>query len=128
MSYILDASALLALLLGEPGEARMREVLDDCFIHAINLAEVVTKLELSGVRSEEVVSSIAELHLPVDECFSEQQAVECGRLARITREFGLSLGGRVCLSAARSHRAAVLTTDRCWADLSDLGLSIEVIR
>jgi PIN domain nuclease of toxin-antitoxin system len=39
-----DASALLSVLLAEPGEDRVREVLDRSQMHAVNVAEVIGKL------------------------------------------------------------------------------------
>jgi len=44
MTYVLDACAMIALLLGEPGEevvwARLLEQDSACFAHSINLCEV----------------------------------------------------------------------------------------
>jgi ribonuclease VapC len=39
---VLDASALLALLLAEPGADKVQAVLDGVFLGAVNLAEVVS--------------------------------------------------------------------------------------
>ena len=46
-AILLDASAVLALLQGEPGHELVREALrgEDCAITAANLAEVAGKLE-----------------------------------------------------------------------------------
>ena len=38
---VLDASALLALILGEPGGDKVRSVLTNCAMTAVNLGEVV---------------------------------------------------------------------------------------
>ena len=38
---VLDASALLALVLGEPGGEKVQSVLIDCAMTAVNLGEVV---------------------------------------------------------------------------------------
>jgi PIN domain nuclease of toxin-antitoxin system len=40
-SVVLDASALLALLLGEPGLEKVRAVLADCSTTTVNIDEVV---------------------------------------------------------------------------------------
>jgi len=39
---VLDASALLALLLGEPGAERVKAVLDGALLGSANLAEIVS--------------------------------------------------------------------------------------
>ena len=46
-----DASALLALLLDEPGADRLRERQPDAVISAVNIAEVLAKLVSRGVAS-----------------------------------------------------------------------------
>ena len=38
--FVLDASALLSLVLDEPGHERVDRILDRSRIHAVNLAEV----------------------------------------------------------------------------------------
>jgi PIN domain nuclease of toxin-antitoxin system len=50
-----------------------------------------------------------------------------GRLWEQTRQAGLSLGDRACLSLGLRLGVTVLTGDRAWASLS-LSLDIQVIR
>ena len=47
--YLLDASALLAIILNEAGSDRVQEVFDNIQIHAINPAEVAKKLFQKGM-------------------------------------------------------------------------------
>ena len=54
--HILDASALLCLLFGEPGADRVERALPDAFISAANLAEVLSKLVDRGLDGEEILS------------------------------------------------------------------------
>ena len=42
--FVLDASALLSILLDERGHQHVHEILDRSRIHAVNLAEVVGPL------------------------------------------------------------------------------------
>jgi PIN domain nuclease of toxin-antitoxin system len=51
---ILDASALLALLLGEPGGAAVQAVLVDSAMSMVNLAEVVGHFARHGVADPEI--------------------------------------------------------------------------
>ena len=39
--FVLDASALLSILLDEPGQDRVNQIVDRSRIHAVNLAEVI---------------------------------------------------------------------------------------
>jgi PIN domain nuclease of toxin-antitoxin system len=41
---------------------------------------------------------------------------------------GLSLGDRPCLTTARLMRRRVLTAERKWGELPDLGIAIQMIR
>lgn len=124
--FVLDASAVLAYVNGEPGNALVGKILDQAVISAVNLAEVLTKLvELE----EDVETSYTDLHdmgLAVV-AFDDLLAVETGRLREPTRRMGLSLGDRACLATAQRLGAIAVTTDRAWAEL-DLPISVEVIR
>jgi ribonuclease VapC len=50
--YVLDASALLALVHGEPGAERVRAALGQAVISAINLAEVVGRLASTALTAD----------------------------------------------------------------------------
>lgn len=116
--YLLDSSAVLALLGNEPGADRVVPLLPDSAITTINLAEVVKKLRERSVSVEEVREIIDELQIPLEHGpLDHVQAIELGDFAALGRPAGLSMGDAVCLTvAARSGRTAV-TTDRKWKDL-----------
>jgi ribonuclease VapC len=124
--FVLDASALLALIQAEPGSERVARVLDSAVISAINLAEVVTRLADHGVPGEAIRRQLARLDLgvvPVD----EDLAYAAGLLRPATRAFGLSLGDRVCIELARRLAATALTTDRAWVRF-EMGVAVELVR
>lgn len=102
---MLDASALLALLLGETGADRVRAALDGAIMGAVNLAEVVGHyVRLGAGRSD-----IEILLRPLPICVAQIDAAlsyDAGMLRRITLERGLSLGDRYCL-ALRSERTSL---------------------
>jgi len=50
-NYVLDASAILALLNNEPGSDQVTNVLTEAVISSVNLSEVVARLADSGVSS-----------------------------------------------------------------------------
>jgi PIN domain nuclease of toxin-antitoxin system len=124
--YVLDASALLALLLGEPGAEAVVDLLPAAVIGAVNLSEVVAKLQDRGVPDAEIERDLAELDLPVIP-FDEGQAMAAGKLRARTRSLGLSLGDRACLTLAMARGAAAVTTDRAWGSL-DLGAKLVLAR
>jgi PIN domain nuclease of toxin-antitoxin system len=129
--YILDASALLTVLLGEPGQERVLEILDRSFIHSINVAEVIARLIRSGVPPKTAESAVEELQLETEQAFID--AAACGELLGTRRDLGLSLGDCVCLATAARTGAIAVTADRAWSKLSGTKLRgrpmrVEVIR
>lgn len=126
MTTVLDASALIALVKGEPGAHRVAECLDEALISAVNWSEVVASL----MRRPEIPGQLAlatETLAGRVVAFDAGQAETSGRLLPLTRHLGLSLGDRCCLALARSVGVPVMTADRAWAVL-DVGVAIEVIR
>jgi ribonuclease VapC len=124
----LDASALLARLLREPGMDRVDEALRDAVMCTVNLAEVVGYFARQGVEPEAIRVLLADLpiaYVAPDEAL----AIEAGLMLTTTRKAGLSLGDRFCLALARATKATALTADRAWKDLSgELGVEVELIR
>jgi PIN domain nuclease of toxin-antitoxin system len=125
---VLDASALLCLVLGEAGARRVTAALEagGCWISAINLSEAAAKLDEAGVPIDEIARLSPGLRLHV-EPFDEKQAIACAQLRKLTRSLGLSLGDRACLQLAMAHGAVALTADRAWAK-ARVGAKIEVLR
>lgn len=115
--YVLDASALLAVMLGEIGADAVSEVLDRALIGAVNLSEVVAKLQDRGVPDDAIDQSLADLTLTVVP-FDQRQAVCAGKLRSAIKSVGLSLGDRACLSLAQTVGAIAITTDQAWSKLS----------
>ena len=123
---VLDASALLALLDGEPGQEVVAPLLPGAVIGSVNLAEVVGKLAERGMPEAEIREALDGLALevhPVDETL----AYATGVLRPGTREHGLSLGDRACLALAATLGLPAYTADRVWAQL-DLDVEVRLIR
>jgi ribonuclease VapC len=119
---LLDASALLALVLNERGADRVEAMLDSAAIHAVNFAEVVTKLLQKGVPAEEARRVAEEMALDIYEDFGALQAASCGELHASTRALGLGLGDCVCLTVAAWKGMTAVTCDRKWLDLQGRSL------
>jgi ribonuclease VapC len=124
--YVLDASALLALLNAETGSDLVQDLLPDASISTVNLAEVVTRLSAVGMPENDIRNTLTLLGLDVIP-FDEEQAYLTGFYYSYGRVYGLSLGDRACLASARTSAATAVTADRAWEDL-DLGIEIKFIR
>lgn len=127
ISYVLDASALLALLFGEPGAERVEVLLHTASISAANWSEVVAKLIDKGLPADEAVHDLSELDVVVVPV-SREHAELAGTLRATTRSAGLSLGDRLSLALAVQMNATVLTSDRAWDRLGAAEPKIELIR
>jgi PIN domain nuclease of toxin-antitoxin system len=124
--YVLDASALLAAMLGERGTETVEAHFADACISTVNLSEVVAKLTERGVPAASILESLSDLDLDVRD-FDTAQALRAGTLRNATRIKGLSLGDRACLALAGELKAIALTTDAAWTEF-DLGIAIELAR
>ena len=124
--YVLDASALLAAMLGERGARTVTEHFADACISTVNLAEVVTKLAERGVPADVIAESLGDLDLDIRD-FDPTQAMRTGILRQATKAKGLSLGDRACLALAAELKATALTTDVVWTEL-DLGIAVKLAR
>jgi PIN domain nuclease of toxin-antitoxin system len=124
--YVLDASAVLALLDAEPGADKVAEVLVDAIIGTVNLAEVHTKLMERGQSGRQALAEILSIVGEVAP-FTEEHAAITGSLRTSTMHLGLSLGDRACLALGIALGAEVYTAERLWAQLQ-LPCSIHLIR
>jgi PIN domain nuclease of toxin-antitoxin system len=123
---VLDASALLAALAGEPGAAIVEKHLEHASMSAVNLSEVVAVLSRRGVPADRVREALEPLDLDLHP-FDATDAWSSGELARVTKNAGLSLGDRACLALGKRLARPVVTADRSWRDLK-AGVKVIVIR
>lgn len=125
---VLDASAVLALLLGEPGAKRVATALDDARIGAVNLAEIVSYYAKLGVARSDIEAMLRPLPVrvvPID----AELSYAAGMLRTLTLERGLSLGDRYCLALAKRDSVPALTAERRWPEIADAaGVEVELIR
>jgi len=126
VTTVFDSSALLAIAFGENGADVAAQALDGAVISAVNAAEVVTRYVDRGSSPDQARRWFEDFGLAVRP-FDEVLAMQTGSLREKTREHGLSLGDRACLSLAMRENASVVTADRSWASL-DLDLDVQLIR
>jgi ribonuclease VapC len=127
-TLVLDASVILASILGEPGGDEVFDHIEESVVSAVNVAEVYTYAAVHHFPTEAIDAFFSETGIAVL-AHDYEQAVATGKLASVTRKAGLSLGDRACLALAQQKQAEVLTADRPWAAFSDgLGLKIRLLR
>lgn len=127
---VLDSSAVLAGLYGEPGAAAVLQALAsdevEVVVSSVNLCEVVTKLIQAGATAAQISTSTDQLHAHCID-FDSHQALAAGEMVAKTRRLGLSLGDRACLTLAISRGATAWTTDAVWKKL-DIGVKVRLLR
>lgn len=129
MACVLDASALLAFLLEEPGQQAVADAIDEgAAVCAGNLAEVVTVLVRGGTPVDRATKVVSNLPITCHD-LDFDLALQCGALFAATRSAGLSLGDRMCLALALREGIPALTADRAWSAIAPaIGAEVKVIR
>jgi PIN domain nuclease of toxin-antitoxin system len=142
---VLDASALLAYWLDEPGAPVVERAIADhgAVVSAPNFAEALSKVidarpalantlpDPAPRTTSETAATVPDMPMAggaiVVEPFTLQDAVLCAKLRPVTKSVGLSLGDRACLALARRLGAPALTADGAWVKL-DVGVAVTLIR
>jgi ribonuclease VapC len=118
MTVVLDASALIAMIKGEKGSAKVAAVIAEARVSSVNYAEMVTHFIHAGMPEREVDAMLDPLPLtvvPVDKVLAQI----AGRLRAMTAEAGLSLGDRFCLALAQRDGLPAWTSDQNWKKIAD---------
>ena len=124
--WVLDASAVLALMRAEPGAEVVVEALPRAAIAAVNAAEVVARLVREGVAPDVARLAVINLGCPIL-AIDAELGLRAGELAAAADARRLSLGDRCCLALAEREGAPALTADPSWADLG-LPVAVTLIR
>jgi ribonuclease VapC len=129
---VFDASAVLAMILKEPGGERVEKVLDAAgqgptmriAISSVNWCEVLTKLQRSpaSLTPEELAGILSGVEVVAFERSDAELAARLNSPAPF-----ISLGDRACLALAHSRKATAWTTDRIWKQVK-AGVSVETLR
>jgi len=127
IEYILDSTALIALVGSESGSQRIADLLENSAVSAVNLAETANKLLEKGFSQAEVRESLAKLELKVED-WSEAMAYRSAEFTQYNKSHGLSLGDRACLTLAKHLHATAVTSDRTWSRKPSLGVPIMIFR
>jgi ribonuclease VapC len=128
VSVVLDASALIAMLKGEKGSAKVAGAIAGARVTSVNYAEVVSHFIHAGMPAPEVDAMLQPL--PMDVVAADSAlATLAGRLRAVTANAGLSLGDRFCLALAQREGLPAWTSDRNWKTIeSAAGVKVVAIR
>lgn len=126
MNFILDASAMLALVMRENGAALVAEVTRESELLIVNHCEVLSKIAKEGGDYQRTHDLIVRLGIEIVP-FSLDHSIEAARLRPLTIGLGLSLGDRACLAHGRLRALPILTSDHRMAE-ANIGLDIRMIR
>lgn len=132
-SVVLDASAVLAMILKEPGGDRVEGLLDrldagargiHIAISAVNWCEILTRLEraqiaMTGERLTSILSGVEVVPL------GKPEAETTASYARL--DASLAIGDRACIALAAQRRAIAWTADKTWAR-AKLPIKVEFLR
>jgi ribonuclease VapC len=123
---VLGSSAMLAIILREPGAARVEAALPQATLSSVNLAEVLTVCVRNGLDGELIYNDIGSLGLTVVPVESVHSRI-AAQISRAYPRLNLSLGDRICLALAMNTGATVLTSDREMTKVG-LGASVDLFR
>jgi PIN domain nuclease of toxin-antitoxin system len=126
MAGVVDASAVLAVYLDEPGAEAATAVMAGSLLSAVNYTEVIGRALDRGRSYDHVLRALMQMAFVVV-AHDLTLARRAGELRSATRGFGLSVGDRACLALAERERLPAYTTDRSWRNL-DLGIDVRLIR
>jgi PIN domain nuclease of toxin-antitoxin system len=124
--YVLDSSALIALVRGEPGSETVRAAMGAAVVSAVNLTETMAKLIRAGGEPRLVERYLRGLQLEIMP-WDEELAWRSRDLCPLAWTLAISFADRACLALARHLRLAAITSDAAWKKL-DIGVRVILFR
>ncbi|AMV24060.1 tRNA(fMet)-specific endonuclease VapC [Gemmata sp. SH-PL17] len=125
-SCVLDASALIAFLFGEPGADVVAARIPGGLVSAVNLSEVAARALEKGMPLDRFDYELGRLPLTVVP-FDTPLAKVAATLRVPTRPLGLSFADRACLALCLDRGLPAVTGDRDWTKVN-VGVEIVVFR
>jgi PIN domain nuclease of toxin-antitoxin system len=126
--FVLDASALIAMLREEPGAIKVADRIADARMSVFNYAEVVSYFTYAGMDQYDIDAMLDPL--PVELVPADKDLARlAGHLRGPTVSAGLSLGDRFCLALAKRKGLPAWTADKEWKRIAGaVGVEVVVIR
>lgn len=111
--FVLDASALIAMIKQERGSARVAKAIASARLCAVNYAEVVSHFVYLGMPDADIAAMLDPLPIEIVSADHTLSRL-AGHLRVLTADAGLSLGDRYCLALAQRDGLPAWTCDRNW--------------
>ena len=130
MSAVLDASALLAVVLEEPGADAVIAAARGAAASTVNLDEVLHKAPRRDIPAVEAEALLGRLEIEFTP-FDVEQARICASLHAKVQGLDVSFADRACLSLGLITGRPILSADTDWAKFNLarlLNLDIRMIR
>jgi PIN domain nuclease of toxin-antitoxin system len=126
--FVLDASALVAMLRDEPGARKVADAIADARMSVFNYAEVVSYFICAGMDQYDIDAMLDPL--PVELVPADKDLARlAGHLRGPTARAGLSLGDRFCLALAKRKGLPAWTADQEWKRVAGaVGVEVVTIR
>ena len=126
--FVLDASALIAMLREEPGAIKVAHAIADARMSVVNYAEVVSYFIYAGMDQNDIDAMLDPL--PVQLVPADKDLARlAGHLRGPTVSAGLSLGDRFCLALAKRKGLPAWTADKEWKRIGgSVGVEVVTIR
>jgi PIN domain nuclease of toxin-antitoxin system len=128
MTVVIDAAALMCLLLDERGADQVLPVLRGSIMSAVNLSESFSRSVERGATLEAVDQTVRRFEVDV-RAFTAADALDAAKLRPGTKHVGASLGDRACLALAQRLSLPMFTADTRLGRLTgSLPIDIRLIR
>ncbi|MET1755926.1 type II toxin-antitoxin system VapC family toxin [Novosphingobium sp. RD2P27] len=111
--FVLDASALIAMLKQEKGAAKVAKGIASARMCAVNYAEVISHYSHLGMPPAAIDAMLDPLPIAIIPADRDISRI-AGRLRAVTSSAGLSLGDRYCLALAHRDGLPAWTSDTQW--------------
>ena len=111
--FVLDASALVALIRKEIGWEEVEHCMPNSRMSAVNYSETIYILRRRGMPLEAVRAALGPL-IPSPAIFDGELAYVAAAMVESTRGQGISFADCACLALAQFTGATAVTAERRW--------------
>ncbi len=128
MTVVIDAAALMCVLLYEPGADAVLPILRGGIMSTVNVSESFSRSVERGIAMDAVARAIRRFELKVLP-FDEPDAWQAAMLRPPTKFAGCSLGDRACLALGQRLKVPIYTGDRRMASVREaVGIDVRLVR
>ena len=124
--YILDASALLALIYNEKSNIDMVHFLENSSMHYFNVSEVLNVLHRCGIEisiANEITRSLISRFLPCN----NDNAFKTAEIKQKYCHLGISAGDSFCIALSIQFDIPVISADMAWKYVSEVNNNLILV-